>query len=143
MNLSSIVRFLPLLLASALLAPSTGRADTPEQIPGTTRVDAETLIDIVGKDPDAVIIDARTAEDRTGGYVEGSLSLPDTDATPQTLSAAVPDKATAMIVYCNGVKCGRSVVVAKLAVAEGYAAVYWFRGGWDEWVAKGLPVAFD
>ena len=143
MSHSSIVRLFLLPFWVVLFLPVAVHADTPEQIPGTTRVGAEALIDLVGNDPDVVIIDARSAEDRTGGYIEGSLSLPDTDATPQSLAAAVPGKMTPMIVYCNGVKCGRSVVVAKLAVAEGYAKVYWFRGGWDEWVAKGMPVAFD
>jgi rhodanese-related sulfurtransferase len=29
---------------------------------------------------------------------------------------------------------------ARIAVAEGYNKIYWFRGGMEEWEGKGLPV---
>jgi rhodanese-related sulfurtransferase len=38
------------------------------------------------------------------------------------------------------VKCGRSFESAKIAIAEGYSKIYWFRGGMEEWEGKGLPV---
>ncbi|QKK11039.1 MAG: rhodanese-like domain-containing protein [Pseudomonadota bacterium] len=126
-----------------LFASSAGWAaeDTPEQIPGTTRVTAEDVVALVGKFDDLVIIDARTKKDNSAGFIEGAISLPDTETTPASLAAHIPTKTTPVLFYCNGVKCGRSVTSCQMALAEGYSNVYWFRGGWGEWTAKGMPVA--
>jgi len=116
-------------------------ASTPDQIPGTTKVTAEDLISLVEKHDNLVIIDARKAEDYAGGFVEGAISLPDTTTNPESLAKVISAKDIPVLFYCNGEKCGRSVKACKIAVADGYKTVYWYRGGWDDWVAKGLPVA--
>jgi len=116
-------------------------ADTPDQIPGTTKVTSDDLIGLVEKHDNLVIIDARTAQDYEGGFIEGAVSLPDTVTDVAALAKTIPTKDTPVLIYCNGVKCGRSVASCKMAVAEGYSKVYWYRGGWDDWVAKGLPVS--
>jgi rhodanese-related sulfurtransferase len=128
-----------LLLGAGQVLASSG--ETPDQIPGTTKVTAEDLISLVEKHDNLVIIDARKAEDYQGGFVEGAISLPDTVTNPESLAKVVPGKDTPVLFYCNGKKCGRSVKSCKTAVADGYKTVYWYRGGWDDWVAKGLPVA--
>ncbi|ARU55407.1 MAG: rhodanese-like domain-containing protein [Pseudomonadales bacterium] len=115
--------------------------DAPESVEGTTRISAEDLIDLVDEYDDLVLIDSRIPKDRAGGKIEGSVSLPDTETTPAKLAEAIATKSTPVIFYCNGVKCGRSVKASKMAVAEGYSKVYWFRGGWEEWTNKGLPIS--
>ncbi len=117
------------------------KGETPDQIPGTTKVTAEKLISLVEAHDNLVIVDARTAQDYAGGFIEGAVSLPDTETNPESLAKVIPSKDTPVLFYCNGKKCGRSVKSCKAAVAEGYKTVYWYRGGWDDWVAKGLPVA--
>lgn len=116
---------------------------TPESIDGTTRVTAEDIFDLVDEHDSLVIIDARKPADREPGYIEGSVALPDFETTPETLAANIPSKATPVVFYCNGPKCGRSVKASQMAVGQGYSSVYWFRGGWQEWSEKGLPVATD
>ena len=69
-----------------------------------------------------------------------AVGLPDTDTTEAALAKHIATKTTPVVFYCNGVKCGRSSKSAKLAVGLGYSKVFWFRGGWAEWVEKGLPV---
>lgn len=118
--------------------PATA-AKSPEYIEGSTRVSAEEFIDLVGKIPDLVIIDSRIAGDRKQGYVEGSLSLPDVDTTCESLAKKIPNKATPTMFYCNGIKCGRSAKAVKIALSCGYSNIYWFRGGFEEWLAKGYP----
>ena len=115
-------------------------AETPDTIPGTHKVTAEGVIETLEKHSDLVIVDARKTSDRLQGYIEGSVGLPDTDTTKKSLAKVVPTKATPVLFYCNGVKCGRSVKSAKNAVAWGYKNIYWFRGGWAEWASKGMPV---
>ncbi|HEY5601961.1 MAG TPA: rhodanese-like domain-containing protein, partial [Gammaproteobacteria bacterium] len=73
-------------------------------------------------------------------WIEGSVGLPDHDTNAETLAKHVASKTTPVLFYCNGVKCGRSVNSSKQAVELGYKNIYWFRGGWEEWTQKGLPV---
>jgi rhodanese-related sulfurtransferase len=114
----------------------------PESIDGTTRVSAEQVIELVTNTTDLVVIDARKTSDRDeAGWIEGSIGLPNYDTNEETLQQHVPLKSTAVVFYCNGVKCGRSVESSKIAVSLGYEKVYWFRGGWEEWTEKGMPVS--
>ena len=143
MKLSKL-RGLVVLWVGVMAFLTFGRAqakeDTPESIDGTTRITAEEVIDLVETKSNLVIVDTRAPGDREKGYIEGSIGLPDTDTTADSLAQHIPSKETNVCFYCNGAKCGRSVKSAKLAVSLGYKNIYWFRGGWGEWTAKGLPV---
>lgn len=139
-NITKYALTLLLVLPGIALAE---KKDAPESIEGTTRVSAEQVIDLVEEMDDLVIIDSRIEKDRTGGHIEGAIALPDVETTPEKLAQHIPSKSTPVVFYCNGVKCGRSVAASKMAVAEGYSKVYWFRGGWEEWTEKGLPISKD
>ena len=121
-------------------APVFAKEDTPESLEGTTNVNAEKLIELMQSSADLVVIDSRKPSDRAKGHIEGSVALPDTDTNEASLSKALKSKSTPVAFYCNGVKCGRSYKAAKVAIGLGYTNIYWFRGGWDEWTQKGLPV---
>ncbi len=136
---SSVLTFLIFSLSTSLTLAS--KADTPDTIPGTTKVTAEDIPALYEKYDNLVIIDARIEKDRAGGHIEGAISLPDVDTTEASFGKVVPSKTTPVVIYCNGVKCGRSVKSAKMALGWGYKNIYWFRGGWEEWTAKGMPVA--
>lgn len=128
------------LFASAALA---SEIKSPESIPGTTKVDAEGLIELVNRIPDIILVDSRITSDRKQGYIEGSLSLPDIDTSCETLTKVIPKKNSPALFYCNGVKCGRSVVAINVALKCGYDNIYWFRGGFEEWQEKGYPSIKD
>ncbi len=130
-----------LFISVAMMASVQAAEDVPDAIPGTTKITAEQLISLVEKHPDLVIIDSRKGSDRGKGFIEGSKHLVDTETTPETLAKVVPNKAAPVVFFCNGVKCGRSGKAAEVAIKAGYSKIYWFRGGWEEWLAKGFPVA--
>ena len=140
--MSALLKKISVLVFSLVMVTAVqAKEDTPENIPGTTKVSAEDLIGLVEQYEDLVMIDARKASDREKGFIEGSIGLPNTDTTPATLAEHIPSKSTPVAFYCNGTKCGRSVESAKMALAEGYSKIFWFRGGWDEWTTKGYPIA--
>jgi rhodanese-related sulfurtransferase len=112
-----------------------------ESIAGTTKISAEELIDLAQTEPQLIIIDSRKHSDHIKGHIEGSINLPDTETTAQSLASHIPGKSTPVIFYCNGIRCARSAAAAKIAVAAGYSKIYWFRGGWEEWTEKGYPAA--
>lgn len=111
---------------------------TPGYIAGSTIINAERLIELANEPP-ALIIDSRIRGDRKQGYIETSVSLPDIDTNCDSLARLIPGKANPVLFYCNGVKCGRSSKAVKIAVDCGYRNIYWFRGGFQEWLAKGYP----
>ena len=124
----------------ANVAVASEKKEVAKFIEGTTRVSAEEMIELVEKYDDLVILDARKKSDVAKGFIEGSISLPNTETNGASLAKHVASKSTPIAIYCNGIKCGRSVKAAKIALAEGYSKVFWFRGGIQEWEAKGLPV---
>ena len=135
--------FVAVFIAVFLSCSVFAKEDVPDSIEGVTKVTAEEVIGLIEESEELVIIDARSPADRAAGYIEGSVALPNTDTTAENFAAAVASKDTPVVIYCNGVKCGRSVESSKNAVAWGYTKVYWFRGGWEEWSNEGLPATTD
>jgi rhodanese-related sulfurtransferase len=131
---------------TAVVAAEQNEGDSPfapETIEGAVNVDAEGLIEMVQTKPDLVVIDARITVNRIHGYIEGSVSLPDVETDCNRLRALVPKLDTPTLFYCNGVRCGRSVKSVRKALTCGYRNLYWFRGGFAEWQAKGYPSLKD
>jgi rhodanese-related sulfurtransferase len=128
-----------LLLIAGLLGTGPAMAESPPAIDGVASVSAEQLIELAGRTPGLVILDARLGKDRKLGYIEGSISLPDVDTNCQTLARVLPRRETPTVYYCNGPKCGRSANAIRTALACGYTNIHWFRGGLEEWLAKGYP----
>jgi len=127
------------LAALPACADVTLHPPAPEQIPGVTRVEAAEVLQLVEREPQLVIIDSRITMDRRQGYLEGSVSLPDTETRCDTLARAIPAKDRPVLFYCNGVKCGRSVVAVKVAQVCGYQRLYWYRSGFEDWKSQGFP----
>jgi rhodanese-related sulfurtransferase len=129
------------LLCLAWQASATGlvKMEVPEAIAGVTTLDAEGLIELAQRQPQLVVIDSRVPADRHQGYIQGSVNLPVTQATCATLGDLLADLDTPVLFYCNGIKCGRSVIAVEIAGSCGYRQLYWFRGGFEEWKQKGYP----
>lgn len=128
-------------LVGLTLGMSGARADAPMSIPGATTVDAKAIIALMESKPDLVIIDNRRAEDYANGFIEGAVRVLDTDMTEAVLASHVKSKATPVLFYCNGVKCGRAAKATEMAVRWGYTQVHYYALGMEEWRALGLPVA--
>ena len=135
-NTKSLVILAIYIISGASYASSL---EAPLFISGATKINAEEVIEVVNKHPKLVIIDSRITGDRKKGYIESSISLPNTKTDCQSLSKVLPKKDAVAIFYCNGVKCGRSVDAIKIALKCGYKNLYWFRGGFEEWLQKDLP----
>jgi rhodanese-related sulfurtransferase len=128
-----------LLIAVSLDVAASEKKLAPLLIPGTTKITAEEVFKIAEKFDDLVIIDARIRSDRSQGYIQGSISLPDVETNCDTLAKVIPKKSTPVLFYCNGIKCGRSVISSRIAIKCGYKNIYWFRGGFEVWKEKKLP----
>jgi rhodanese-related sulfurtransferase len=97
------------ILALDLAAPAWAEEEeAPMQVAGAVTFSAEQIIALINSTPDLVIIDSRKPEDFRSGAIEGAVLLTDTEMTHVALAKAVPSKATPVLFYCNGVKCGRA-----------------------------------
>lgn len=111
----------------------------PAAIEGAVLLSAEELVATFERHPRLVMIDARLTGDRRQGYIEGSVSLPNTETDCDSLARVLPGVDHPVVFYCNGPKCRRSYAAVKRALRCGYTRIYWFRGGFAEWKAKGYP----
>lgn len=135
-------KLLPFLLGVLWLAPAGAEKPVaPDEIAGTTRVTAEQVVDLATRLPNLVIIDSRYREEYAKGHIEGAVNLVGTEMTRADLARVAPGHDTPLLFYCNGERCLRSAAAARKAVEWGYRRIYWFRAGWQEWLAKHLPVS--
>ena len=113
----------------------------PEKISGTIHVDAEETIELIVNTPNLIIIDSRKEHEYLKGHIQGAISLLDTEMALKKLTQYAPNKSSPLLFYCNGPRCLRSSRAAIMARDWNYKLIYWFRGGWKEWVKKGMPVS--
>jgi rhodanese-related sulfurtransferase len=90
--------------------------------------------------PQLLLIDSRVSADHREGFIEGSISLPDTDTRCASLAQAVPALNAPGLFYCNGVRCGRSGRAAVIAVDCGYTHIFLYRNGMEEWQENEFPL---
>lgn len=66
------------------------------------------------------LVDVRSAGEYAGGHIEGALNLP-LDRLAQDIARAVPDRATALLLYCQS--GGRSGMACQVLQQMGYTRV--------------------
>ena len=130
-----------LLFTNELLADT--KPFVPDSIPGVITVSAEEVIELILLNPELVVIDSRKKTEFSKGHIEGSVNILNTVMQPEELEMIAPDKTKAILFYCNGTRCLRSSDAASKALDWGYKNIFWFRGGWNEWTEKRLPVITD
>lgn len=136
------LRMLIVLPALWLAPPAVAdKPLAPASVPGTQLVSAEQVVELIGAQPNLLIIDSRRREEFDKGHIEGAVNLLDTELTRAVLAKLAPAPGRPLLFYCNGEHCLRSSNSAAQVLAWGYRKVYWFRGGWQEWADKHLPVA--
>ena len=142
----SFVALSAIVLSVTALQANAG--DTPASLDGATVVTADKAKQLI--DGGAVIIDSRVANEFAEAHIKGAHNIPykeksakavDYDASQDSfdLTKLPADKNAAIVVACNGAECWKSYKAAHAAVKAGYKKVYWFRGGFPEWKAKGYP----
>jgi phage shock protein E len=55
----------------------------------------------MAREPNTLILDARSADAYRQGHIEGAINLPFTDFTDQSLQAALRDPNVRILIYCN------------------------------------------
>lgn len=73
----------------------------------------------MGREPGTVILDARSQEKYNELHIKGAINLSFPDITVESLTTALPDKTTRILIYCNNNFVGaREAFPTKIAVAS-------------------------
>ncbi len=90
---------------------------------------------------DAVLIDARTAEEYARDHIQGALSVPysEREQSLATLVQTIPGS-TLIIVYCDE-GCDSAPRLASWLQGEGWRRAAVFRGGLTQWRELDLPLS--
>jgi ABC-type phosphate/phosphonate transport system substrate-binding protein/rhodanese-related sulfurtransferase len=122
---------------------------TPRVLGGVKIVSAEEVVDLLKKG--VPLFDTRSEEEYRDKHIRGAKWLPYTEKSSKevgfdaakdaiNLDGIAPDRNGPVIFACNGAECWKSYKSCVAALKAGFTQVYWFRGGFPEWVAKGYPV---
>jgi len=131
------------LFPSGLMSAANDRPYAPVSIQGATVLTAEEAISLILGNPELVIIDSRMKPEYLKGHIEGAINIVNSAMNLSTLEAVAPDRESALLFYCNGIRCLRSTDSIRRAVEWGYTNIFWLRGGWSEWSDKRLPIVTD
>ena len=120
---------------------------TPRVLDGVNIVSAEEVAELMRKG--VPMFDTRSEEEYRDKHIKGARWLPYAekstkevgfDAKRDQFDLARLDKSQPVIFACNGAECWKSYKSCVTARAHGFTQVYWFRGGFPEWVARGYPI---
>jgi rhodanese-related sulfurtransferase len=125
-----------LLLLSLPGSMALAQASSSTAQPAVKQIDIEQF-DKMRTQKDTVVLDVRTSQEYRQGHVPGSANIDISD--PQfRQKVADLDKSRTYLVHCaRGVRSARAT---KMMATMGFANLYDFHGGFDEWKRAGKPV---
>jgi rhodanese-related sulfurtransferase len=128
-----------------VLAPDVFDAVTPDRLEASPEISTREL-QLILSQGEAIVFDARPTEEYALGHIPGALNLAAKPGVP--LSVYVSDvaeldrllegnRATSIVLYCNGLFCGRGKRLAEDLLAAGYRNVRRYQLGIPAWRALG------
>ncbi|WP_298039680.1 rhodanese-like domain-containing protein [uncultured Desulfuromonas sp.] len=130
-----VLVLLTLFFALALQAQAGDQKDPGYQIIYTSQLKA--LFDSGGNG--FLIIDARNPGEYAEVHIPGAINVPEKKFDEH--AHLLPEsRATQLIFYCNGVKCGKSKKAAAKALALGYTNVHVYAEGMPVWEEVEFPL---
>ena len=89
----------------------------------------------------AIFLDARSYSDYKAGHLKDALSVPYDAFTLIDSLADGLDLDQKIVTYCDDIECSVSIDLAVYLEEMGFLDVYFFMGGWQEWLDAGYPVS--
>jgi rhodanese-related sulfurtransferase len=86
-----------------------------------------------------VLIDARSKQEYKNAHIIKAINIPD-KKLQDNMSLLPIDKNTLLIIYCNGVRCGKSMRLAKQLEPLGYQNIKIYSEGIPVWEERNLPI---
>ncbi len=137
MQSTSICRFKILMIFMLMLicVASATQASAQKSYP---TINTEELKSMLDKKEKLILIDSRTKPEYTEAHIVSSVNIPD-KKLQENLNLLPADKNTMLIIYCNGVKCGKSKRLAQQLEPMGYVNIRIYLEGIPVWEERNLP----
>lgn len=84
-------------------------------------------------------IDARSKPYFDGILLPNAVWIP-AETSDRNLLATLPSKSDLIVVYCSGTECPASSRLTYKLYRLGYANVYEYQEGLDDWIERGYPL---
>lgn len=85
------------------------------------------------------LVDTRSREEFQEAHITGAIHIPEKEF--DALVSLLPgDRNALLVLYCNGVKCGKSKRTAVKAEALGYHTIRIYSDGFPVWEERNLPI---
>ena len=126
--------------AQARSRPSVYQTTLEEPNQATPEITTEELVAILAAKSEPVF-DVRTAKEYAIAHIPGTINVYEREV--RRISEHYPDRATRMILYCNGPSCGKSKRTSEQLVALGYTRVRRYQLGISVWRALSHTVQTD
>jgi rhodanese-related sulfurtransferase len=143
----ALLKFVGLVGICALVALPRAFAENTVQSttlgetnPITPEISTEQLEKILA-DGSGPVLDVRFAEEYAIAHIPGSINIYEKEI--ETIIQRFPNKATPIVLYCNGPFCGKSKRVSSELVKLGYTNVKRYQLGLPIWRALGHTVQTD
>lgn len=130
----------PSRLTAVQSQPTIWQVTLGEPNPITPEITTQDLQRVLEKGGTRVL-DVRSAEEYAIAHIPGSVNLYEKEV--EQVTRAYPDKATALVLYCNGPFCGKSKRLSQELVTRGYTNVRRYQLGLPVWRALGNTVQTD
>jgi rhodanese-related sulfurtransferase len=102
-------------------------------------ITTDQLKEMLDKKKKFMLIDARTKEEYQEAHIVGAISIPEKNFE-DSVALLPADKNYQLVLYCNGVKCGKSKKAAKKAETMGYTNILIYGEGFPVWEEKGQKI---
>jgi len=103
-------------------------------------IDAPGARELLDRDPNAILVDVRGADEWAGGYIPGATLVPLRELT-ERIADVVPDKTRPVVLYCA--VGARSLRAAHALVELGYERPVSVAGGIVGWLNRGYPSTME
>jgi len=120
--------------------PSVFQTTLEEPNQKTPEITTEELQQILAMKSEPVF-DVRTAKEYAIAHIPGTINIYEKEV--EAITTLYPDKATHMILYCNGPSCGKSKRTSEQLIAFGYTNVRRYQLGLPVWRALSQTVQTD
>ena len=143
------------LVAMATIGATLARAEeAPKQVPRLAMEQA-TLVEARPITPEVStqeleeilvtarvpVLDVRSAQEYAIAHIPGSINLWEKEL--EAVVARYPDRASSLVLYCNGPYCGKSKRLSEQLVKMGYTNIRRYQVGLPVWRALGRTVQTD
>lgn len=102
-------------------------------------IGTDELKSMMDKKDKFTLIDSRTAPEYAESHIVQSVNIPE-KKLQENLALLPADKSSLLVIYCNGVKCGKSKRLAWLLEPLGYTNIKIYLEGIPVWEEKNLPL---